>query len=391
MCLKILFIFTAESSDDRKAWSGTMYQAYQGLVRAGYDVDYQCALQNTKNDFVDKLLWEYWKRVPRFFGKNFRSDESFFSVRLFRETLKNVDYSEYDIIFVPTHIAIVNALPKNIKAKIVHLVDATVDSLFDYYSEFSNLLWHNYREAHILGKKAFRRSDLIIASSQWCKNNAIESYKIGPTKIEVIEFGANIDSKDVPAVPKEIDGKKHINIYWSGVNWERKGGDVALECCKEMIRRGWNVSFNMTGMRDLPDSITSLSFVHNYGFLNKNVREEYLKMIDIMSEQDIFLFPSKAECSSIALCEANGFGLPCFVYDTGGTANYVINGQNGYMLPLMSDGKDFADRIISCLENKEMNDLSSGAVRLYKEKLNWEIWSERVKQAIENHFNNVVE
>lgn len=380
---KILFIFSALSEHDRTVWSGTMYQSFIGLVNAGFDVEYLCALQDSRDDFIDKLLWQYWSRVPKMLGKNVRVDEAFYSVRIFRDTLRKFDFSSYDIIFVPTHIAIVNAIPQNIKAKIVHLADATVDSLFGYYIEFSNLLWHNYKEAHILGKRAFRRSDLIIASSEWCKNNAITSYKIEPSKIKVIEFGANIDMKDVAATPKKIDGKKHINVYWSGVNWERKGGDVALECCKEMIRRGWDVSFNITGMRNLPDSMTSLSFVHNYGFLNKNVEEEYNRIVEIMKEQDIFLFPSKAECSSIALCEANGFGLPCFVYDTGGTGNYVVNGRNGYMLPLSSDGKDFADKIIFCLENDEMNSLSEGAVELYKHKLNWKVWSDRVKEAIE--------
>ena len=62
-------------------------------------------------------------------------------------------------------------------------------------------------------------------------------------------------------------------------------------------------------MRSLPDDITSLPWVHNYGFLNKNNPAEYRTLIEIMKTQDIFLFPSKAECSSIALCEANAFGL----------------------------------------------------------------------------------
>ena len=128
-------------------------------------------------------------------------------------------------------------------------------------------------------------------------------------------------------------------------------------------------------MKQLPSEVKKKSFVRDYGFLNKNNPEEYKLLISIMRSQDLFLFPSKAECSSIALCEANGFGLPCFVFDTGGIANYVVNGKNGYMLPLSADGKSFAHRIILSINNKELNKLSAGAVRHFKEHLNWNTWS----------------
>lgn len=380
----ILFISTSATSDDRQAWSGTVYQAFKGLQRAGYDVDYLSALRDYRQTCLDKLICTYWSRVPATFDKKTRMDESLYSVKVFRQTLHNFDYSPYDVIFVPTHIAIVNAVPQNIKAKIVHLVDATVDSLFGYYNEFSNLWFHNYWEAHILGKRAFRRSDLIIASSNWCKQNAIKQYGIHSAKLAVVEFGANIDDADIPHIKHEYSPNKPLHIYWSGVNWTRKGGDVAFDCCKELIRRRYQVEFHITGMRDLPKEISELPWVKNHGFLNKNNPDEYKMLIEIMSQQDIFLFPSKAECSSIALCEANAFGLPCFVYETGGTANYVSNGYNGYMLPLTDSGNDFADLVEASIMNNELSFLSKNARRKYHEYLNWDCWSKKVKLMIDN-------
>lgn len=383
---RILYIYSAWSEDDQRAWSGTMHRSIQALRKTGYTVDYLCASRNSKNTFVHKLWWEYWKRVPRWFGKNMRCDESFYSVSVFRDTLKRVDYSPYDIVFVPTHIGIVNALPRHIHSKVVHLVDATVDSLFDYYTEFSNLMGHNYWEAHILGKRAFQRSNLLIASSDWCKHHAIVDYGICPEKLTVVEFGANMDRCDIPARPKNLDGKKQWNVYWSGVNWSRKGGDIALACCDELIRRGYEVRFHVTGIKTsdpLVDYFNAREYVINHGFLNKNEPQQYQELCRILSQMDVFLFPSKAECSSIALCEANGFGLPCFVYDTGGTGNYVVNGENGYMLPLDATAWDFADRIEACIQNKELTRLSQGAVARFLSHLNWDVWGERVKEAIE--------
>lgn len=384
--MKILVINKAASPDDRGSWSGTVYQAIQGLKRAGFEVDYLCALEKPNNSVLSKLLFRYWNVVvTKFLGYNTRTDESYYGLTWYTKTLRHFDYTSYDVIFIPTHINIVNALPKNVKAKVVHLVDATPTSLVDYYTEFSNLIFHNRWTAYILGKRAFRRSDLIIASSDWCRQNAIHQYGCDPKRIVVVEFGANIDILDVPALPKKINGKESLNIYFSTVNWVRKGGDVVLACCEELIRRGLHITLHITGIKpedSVTEKLNSLNYVKNYGFLNKNNEKEYRKIINIMTEADIFLFPSRAECSSIALCEANGFGLPCFVYDTGGTDNYVVNGVNGYMLPLSADGKQFADRVIQSINVQEMNRLSEGAVKRYKEHLNWKVWSEKVKKSI---------
>lgn len=144
---------------------------------------------------------------------------------------------------------------------------------------------------------------------------------------------------------------------------------------------GYDVTLHITGMTP-PAQHQEKTFIKAYGFLNKNNPSEYMRIIDIMKRMDIFLFPSKAECSSIALCEACGFGLPIFCYDTGGTGNYVINGRNGYMLPLSSGGKEFAYRINDCYKAAKLDTLSIGAVEIYKNKLNWLRWTERVKTAI---------
>ena len=380
---RILFIGMASTGDDRNAWSGTCFQAYQALKHAGFEVTYLSALQNVQNGFVEKLLFTYWSYIHKIFHTNVRVDESFYTVRLFSHTLKDFDYAPYDVIFIPTYLSAVCALPKHMKPKVVHLVDATIDSLFNYYSEFTGLTWQNRLEASFLGRKAFRRSDLLIASSDWCKKNAIEQYHIKPQKISVIEFGANIDSTHISAQPKLLSGKNHLNIYWSGVNWYRKGGDIAVECCEELINAGYSITLNITGMKELPEECKEKSFIKNYGFLSKNNSNQYEKLISIIKDQDIFLFPSKAECSSIALCEANGFGLPCFAYETGGTENYIRNGENGYMLPLNSTGKDFADKIIECIKGNELDALSLGAIKQYRTKLNWSVWSEKVKQQID--------
>lgn len=383
---KILYISTAKDRHDKREWSGTVYYSLHALEAAGYTVDYLCALNDIKQDVVDKLWVRYWCWIAEHLKKNVRFDESFYTARMMRRVLAKIDYSGYDIIFVPTDMCIVSALPSHVKQKIVHLVDAPVQSLFEYYTEFSNLTRQNRLEAAILTKRAFRRADLIIASSAWCKNEAVKHCGVATDKIAVVEFGANMDDVDIPEIIHDYNPSKPLRIYWSGVNWVRKGGEVAFDCCKELIRRGHDIEFHITGMRELPEGTENQPWVYNHGFLNKNNPDEYRRLIEIMSQQDIFLFPSRAECSSIALCEANAFGLPCFVYDTGGTANYVRNGHNGYMLPLSANGMDFADKIEWCRKTDVISEMSKTARRTYLEKLNWTTWRNKVSSAISNIY-----
>lgn len=383
--MKILFIAQSETSDNKREWSGTMHQSFICLQQAGFNVDYLCAMKKGKSSFFVKLLCEWWLQISKRFKVKTRMTETIYCKYNYAQVLQDFDYSAYDVIFIPTHWAMVAALPTKTKAKVVHLVDATFDSLLDYYEEFSGLIWQNKIEGSYISKQAFKRSDLIIASSDWCKKNAIESYQIDSNKIAVVEFGANLKHEDIPAVPKKIDGKSHLNIYISGVIWERKGGEQAVECCEELIQMGYDVTLHITGMIP-PIQHSNKSFIKTYGFLNKNNQNEYLQIINLMKQMDIFLFPSKAECSSIALCEACGFGLPIFCYDTGGTSNYVINGKNGYMLPLSSGGKEFAHSINNCYKSALFNRLSIGSIEMYKTKLNWQKWTERVKEAIMNLF-----
>ena len=95
---------------------------------------------------------------------------------------------------------------------------------------------------------------------------------------------------------------------------------------------------------ELPNEYKELPDVDFIGFLNKNNEEEYQRVIQIISSSDILILPTKAECAGIVFAEASAYGLPIFTYDTGGVGNYVINGVNGYRLPLKDNASEFAEK-----------------------------------------------
>ena len=96
------------------------------------------------------------------------------------------------------------------------------------------------------------------------------------------------------------------------------------------------------------------------------------------------LLPTLAECSAIAFCESSANGVPVFSHLTGGVGNYVYDGRNGYLLPFGSRGADFGAKIKTCLESGELEQMSMMAREVYREKLNWNVWAQKVEAIIRN-------
>lgn len=79
-------------------------------------------------------------------------------------------------------------------------------------------------------------------------------------------------------------------------------------------------------------------------------------------------------------CQWSAYLFPC----NGGVKNYVEDGRNGYLLPIGSTGADFGRKIKECLETGELGKMSETSKTVYKEKLNWDVWANKVEKIICN-------
>ena len=121
-----------------------------------------------------------------------------------------------------------------------------------------------------------------------------------------------------------------------------------------------------------------------HGFLRKDKAEEKTKLDMLRTIADFFILPTRAECSAIAFCEASAYGIPIITYDTGGVGDYVIQGYNGFRLPLEKDGTAFAEKILECSRNPELlKKLKVNARKMYEECLNWDTSCENIKKYID--------
>lgn len=379
---KIVLGFISDTDPkDRRPWSGTKNKLYEQIKGCTSEVIWIKVSYNWQTVIYRAFLLLF----SIVCGKRYSSIHTTFIAKRLSKSIRKSDLDKVDVLFAPSGSQYLYLLKTD--KPIIYLADATFKSIYNYYPLFDNFFSFNIKQGNLIEKVALEKAWRVIASSEWCKNSMINDYNINPSVIRTIEFGANVDEKDIEKI-NCIREENKLNLLFLAVEWERKGGDIAVECVQELNLMGIDANLYIVG-QDLPQKYASIVNVYSIGFLNKNIPEEYNRFLDIIQQSDILLLPTKAECSAIAFCEASAYGLPVFTYDTGGISNYVENGINGYRLPLNARGKDFADKIKEVIDSNEFTELSVGGRSMYKEKLNWHSWQKAFKLLLDELCESV--
>ena len=118
-------------------------------------------------------------------------------------------------------------------------------------------------------------------------------------------------------------------------------------------------------------------------FLNKNIPQQQKRLNEIFLNSHFFIFPTRADCSPIVICEASAFGLPVIATEVGGIPTIIKNGKNGYMLPLSASGDDYANLIVKNFSDKTCYEhLVRSSREEYNMRLNWNKWAESLHNTI---------
>lgn len=375
------FVSLANPMTDRRAWSGTYYKERESIEWAGYEVRWVRVHPNAAVSFLIKAIFKirgkvkFWE-FSRYFGW------------LCAKSICLTEIEACDYLFFPWGSQTITYLNKRLSDRcppIIYYTDSTF-RLMDGYYWFNLPDWLS-RQADAGEKHANDCSALVIKSSDWAINSVINDYGYPPEKTAVLEFGANIDEKDIVVTEPYSGGV--LRVLFSGVDWKRKGADTAIETVRLLNENGIPAQLYLAGINenDIPPEYQHLDFVDYVGFLNKNDPLQYKEYTEVFRRCHCLLLPTHAECAGIVFNEASAFGFPSFTYDTGGLANYVINGKNGYRLDIHASASDFAAIIGKVIRNNEFPELRKGALALYEEKNSWRAWSRRFAALMDQHFN----
>lgn len=371
---KIKIGFISEVSPfDRTYMSGTNFKICESLSSLGYEIDWIRVRRSKQFLLYSNLI----RRINKFRKNKIDVDHTILGSKLLSQAIDITALSKCDVLFTAFGSQYICKL--HVEQPIISLTDATFHLMVGYYYTNKLCKW-SVKQGNLVEQYAFDTSKAIVVASQWTANSLLKDYHQPLQKVHVVEFGANIDDKDI--IKRQFSYNGHLHVLFLGVDWKRKGGQIAVDTCKWLNEHGVSATLHIVGIKDLDESILKLPYIDYIGFLNKNIPEQYAKLVEIIRLCHCLLLPTLKEAAGIAFCEASAYGLPSFSHLTGGTGNYVYDGRNGYLLPLGSTGADFGSKIKQCLESGELERMSITAKEVYKEKLNWHVWANKVEKII---------
>lgn len=287
-----------------------------------------------------------------------------------------------DVLFAPFASVEIAALATDLP--IVYHTDMTWADATDYYAVYTSLFHFALAEGERIQQAALDKAAASVLPSTWAARTVVEHYGIAAAKVHVVPYGANFESD---AVPSRENALAHslangVHLLWIGVNWERKGGAIALQCLMELLQKGVDAHLVVCGCT--PPPVYAHERMDVVPFLDKNDPEQRRRLSRLFLEANFFLFPTSTEALGIVLCEAGAHGLPSLVRDTGGVGGAIRDGVNGYLLPAEAKGAAYAEKILQICHDPEVYaQLVQSSRNEYEARLNWDAWGRAVKPIFE--------
>jgi glycosyltransferase involved in cell wall biosynthesis len=286
----------------------------------------------------------------------------------------------FDVIVTPAGITEIALLRTDIP--IVYAHDATFDLLNDYYPRFTGLLASNVREGHLLERMAVSRAALLTYPSEWAARSAREVYGAPAERVHVISWGANLDGAPRRARATRPRPRDACSLLFVGMDWERKGGPVALDALRALRRRGVNARLTVVGCR--PPEVEGEAGVRVIPRLDKGGWWGRIRLARLYLDAHFLLLPTRADCTPVVLAEASAHGVPSLAADTGGLRGAVTEGENGYLLPPDADGEAYAALLEEIYRDPARHHALSCASRAaYEQRLNWDRWAGRMSALLD--------
>jgi len=372
--IAILHAFDAR---DIKTWSGTNYHIAQTLQKYCGEISYISPLPHRKAEVIGRIIH---KCTRVFLKKNFMYFCSFlFAKRCAKVAMQLLTKQSFDVIVAPAASTEVALLETGIP--IVLVEDSTYALLLNYLPQFSNLLKRSRYEVNTIQELAIKKASLLIYSTAWAAQSAIEDYHADKRKVQVVPFGANFPH--IP--PKEIilNRKKsdRCRLLFVGNNWPGKGGDIAFETLLKLEEMGIQAELTICGCT--PPNTVSHEKMIIIPFLDKDDERQRKRLQQLYISSDFLLLPTRYDCFGIVFCEAGAYGLPSITTNTGGVPEVVRDGENGFVLPYNARGNAYAEVIAKVYQDDQLyGKLVRSSRAAYDERLNWDAWGVNASRLI---------
>ena len=375
--LRIAYI-TILNPLDKKSNSGLLYYVGRAMQQYCGDVTYITANGFPRPSLRDKVRAKISRMV---FKKQYLHNVSLATARkLSALATQKLAGQTFDVIVSMGGGVDLTYLEPDIP--LILIGDATFAQLINYYPYYSHLSGQTVREMHAFEQQVFSKVSSVIMSSEWAARSVKQAFAVDPERVHVVPFGANIDT--FPAKENIVRRKpsSKCRLLFVGVEWERKGGDIAFKTLLKLHEMGIKAELTVCGCVP-PRGVTHAS-LRVIPFLSKNDEQQRQELEKLYMMADFFILPTRAEAFGLVLAEANAFGLPVITSETGGVTAVIHDGENGYVLPLEARGEAFATIIADLYRDEDRyHQLVLSSRAAFEERLNWDVWGKAVNAILQ--------
>ena len=380
--MKIAYVTTFDAKDISN-WSGSGYFIWRSLAQAGVEVEFAGPLSLPpvirrmtvmKQRFYGKILRKLYLQDHDVIASKAYSREAWRQLQNFKNIEAVVSPGTIPVAFLPG------------KLPLVTISDATARSLFDTYPMYKNLCDASRRNGDKIEQNAIKRASASVFASDWAARSAVRDYNANVEKVHVVPFGANFERQParedvIRAIDSRNNGK--IRLLFIGIEWERKGGPVALEVVRTLVKRGVPAQLIVIGCSPAISN-EDADYVSVRGFIKKTP-DGQRDIFDELGKAHFLIVPSVAECYGLVYCEASALGVPSIARNVGGVGTIIKNDVNGRLFNLQETPQDMAGWILyHCSEPERYRDLALSSLAEYECRLNWAVAGQKLKTILRN-------
>lgn len=355
---------------DPEAFSGILFNMFHALRDAGLDVTpigrdavKQTRLKRLKRKVAFKLKGK---------GVNWASGQSNKQEQSIARDMVEV---KPEVVFAPVASGLIGrwGYPD---VPVVHATDATPKLLFGYYDRYTGPEAEaRFDASHADEKLAIERAAATVVSSQWARASLIADYGAAADSVHVVPLGANVPGALNAA---EIDARRGdkegpLRLLFIGAAWDRKGGGFAVAAAEALNQRGVETVLHVVGSK--PASGTLPACVVDEGWCDKRNPADVERLDALMRRCHMYVLPTRADCTPVAINEAHAYGLPTVATETGGVGSVLEPGVTGALVPMDADGGAWADAIERVWADPDAYRAMARAARVrYEAALSWSAW-----------------
>ncbi len=208
-------------------------------------------------------------------------------------------------------------VPRRIAEKVAIYGDASHRQLSDLYR-------FNRPEAKLKNRES-QMSNLaasgaqFVAMSEWCAQGFVRDYGLQQGDVGVIGPPLDLDlidaAEDLAEDPRE-------GALFIGGDFQRKGGEALLEVARKIPQLAFHV-VTTSEVQNAPANV----------IVHRGLQPESPELLKLLWSAQMFVFPTTADCSPLAVLEAQATELPVIATNVGGLGDMVKSGQHGWLIP----------------------------------------------------------